>query len=231
MGITTCDGSEPLVSSGFFANTRLGITTAATGASLRFTERDGTNQANAELVHRMTTAFLEWRPGRRWSVAFAAGALLGGWVDLAWPGRRESLRLAPGLLTALSGSYLASREGAFAPFVLTGLSLGAGFERAIAEPHPEAAGQQAAEPFTAVDLRLSVTVGKTFAERLRPYASVRTFGGPIVLGSRALGTDRYHLQAAFGLAVVLPRGFDVFAEAAPGPERAASFGVGFAPGR
>ena len=56
-------------------------------------------------------------------------------------------------------------------------------------------------------------------------------GGPVFVGDRAVGSDRYHLQVAGGLAVVLPRGLDVFAEVAPGPERAVAFGVGFAPGR
>jgi hypothetical protein len=225
MGIVTCDGSEPLVTEGFLSRARFGVTGGATGASLRFAPSDGGSAADATLTHRMTTAFVEWRPVRRGSVALGLGALAGGRLTVAWPGAPESGALLPGFLATVTGSYLVALEGERTPFVLAGLTLGVGAERFLRD------GAPSSEAMTAVDLRASITVGKTFAERLRPYLALRAFGGPVFLGERAVGSDRYHLQAAAGLAVVLPRGFDVFVDASPGPERAASFGVGFAPGR
>jgi hypothetical protein len=77
-----------------------------------------------------------------------------------------------------------------------------------------------------------VLVGKTFARLIRPYLAFRAFGGPVIFSDgdvTLLGTDRYHVQAALGLSAVLPRGFDAFAEIAPGPERAVAFGAGFRP--
>jgi hypothetical protein len=224
MGVVSCDGSEPLVSSGWLANARFGATLGTTFASLRFAAEDGT-KADAELAHRMTTAFLEWRPLRRLSLSVGLGALVGGRVSIDWPTGTDRGELLPGFLGTASISYLAANEGKVSPFVLVGGQFGVGGERLRLD------GSEVTERFTAFDARVSATVGKTFAKRLRPYLSVRAFGGPVLLGERAVGSDRYHLQVATGLAVVLPRGFDVFGEVAPGPERSIAFGVGFAPGR
>lgn len=225
MGLATCDGSEPLVRDGFLSRARFGLTSGATGASLRFSPTDGGPASNATLMHRMTSAFFEWRPTRRWSVGAGAGALLGGRLDLEEPLSEPARTILPGPLASLSTSYLAVTDAGSRPFVLAGASFAAGFERLA-----EARGL-AGERLTALDLRVSLTVGKTFSERLRPYASVRAFGGPVFLGSRAVGSDRYHLQAAAGLAVVLPFGLDAFGEASPGPERSVTFGFGLSPGR
>ncbi|MBM4356869.1 MAG: hypothetical protein FJ096_02040 [Deltaproteobacteria bacterium] len=225
MGVVTCDGSEPRVTEGFLARARFGATAGATGASLRFSPADGSAPANATLVHRMSTAFVEWRPARRWSLALGLGALAGGRLSIDWTRGAERGALLPGVLATATGSYLIALEGARSPFVLAGLTFGVGAERFVRD------GAASSEPMTALDLRASLTLGKTFAERLRPYVAVRAFGGPAMLGERAVGSDRYHLQIGGGLAVVLPRGFDIFVDASPGPERAASFGLGFAPGR
>jgi len=224
MGVVSCDGSAPLVSRGWLANARFGATFGTTFASLRFATDDG-RKADAELAHRMTTAFLEWRPIRRLSLSVGLGALVGGRVSIDWPTGVERGELLPGPLGTASVSYLVANEGKVAPFVLVGGQLGVGGERLRLD------GAAAAERFTAFDVRVSATIGKTFAKRLRPYLSVRAFGGPVLLGERAVGSDRYRLQVAAGLAVVMPRGVDVFGEIAPGPERAIALGVGFAPGR
>lgn len=224
MGVVSCDGSEPLVSSGWLSRARFGASVGATFASLRFSDDDG-REAEGELSHRMVSAFVEWRPTRRLGVSLGGGAMLGGRVTMQWPRGVERGTLLPGVLATGSVSYLVAQEGAATPFFLAGAQFGVGAERLRLDAADDV------EPFTAVDVRVSATVGKTFARRLRPYLAVRAFGGPVFVGDRAVGSDRYHLQVAGGLAVVLPRGLDVFAEVAPGPERAVAFGVGFAPGR
>ena len=58
-----------------------------------------------------------------------------------------------------------------------------------------------AAQLVAFDLRGGVTVGKTFAERWVPYASVRAFAGPVMwhrAGEDVTGGDRYHVTAGAG---------------------------------
>lgn len=81
----------------------------------------------------------------------------------------------------------------------------------------------------AFDIRLGLTVGKTFWNVLSPYAAVRAFGGPVIWnidGQTRTGTDLRHFQIALGMVSSLPRGFDLFAEAAPGGERTVTIGGG-----
>ena len=83
--------------------------------------------------------------------------------------------------------------------------------------------------FYAVDLRVRLTVGKTFFDTLSPYAAVAAFGGPVFWnyrGSVTLGTDRNHYAIALGAVVSLPRGLDTFAEVAPLGERGVTIGGG-----
>jgi hypothetical protein len=230
MGAVTCSGGEPLVSDGWLARLRFGVLAGVSASSLAWFDDARDGDGTAELYHRSLTAMVEARVSRRWAVAMSLGALGPGRLDIEWPSDSaaptfESYSLTPGFLGSLSGSYVALVETPDKPFVLVGLTLGVGTHGAEPRDGSEALG------FAAVDARASVTVGKTFAEVLRPYVSARAFGGPIFLGPTARGTDRYHLQGALGLSVALPRGFDVFAEVAPGPERSGTIGVAFAPGR
>ena len=225
MGVVECSGEgyEPLVTEGPLARMRFALSTGASGASLRMFE--GGEERAGELWHRLATATVEWQPIPRWSFVLGLGALGDGQLTLEGALHAEVLRLDPGPLATLGASYLVAKEGEAAPFVIATVLAGAGLHTA------EPIGGGAREAFTAIDLRAGLAAGKTFVDVLRPYVAARVFGGPALLGDRATGTDRYHLQLAAGLSVVLPRGFDAFAEVAPGPERAATFGVGFAPGR
>jgi hypothetical protein len=225
MGVVECsgEGHDPLVTEGPLARMRFALSTGASGASLRMFE--GGEELAGELWHRLATATVEWQPLPRWSFVLGLGVLGDGQLTLEGASHAEVLRLDPGPLATLGASYLVAKEGEAAPFVIATVLAGAGLHTA------EPIGGGAREAFTAIDLRAGLAAGKTFVDVLRPYVAARVFGGPALLGDRATGTDRYHLQLAVGLSVVLPRGFDAFAELAPGPERAATFGIGFAPGR
>ena len=81
----------------------------------------------------------------------------------------------------------------------------------------------------AFDIRVGLTVGKTFWNVLSPYAAVRAFGGPVIwklAGETRTGTDLHHFQIAAGMVSSLPRGVDLFAEIAPLGERAVTLGGG-----
>jgi hypothetical protein len=204
---------------------RFGATAGASRASLRVFDSATNAEARGALEHGAATVFADYYASRRWAFSLAMGAISAGKLDLSWPDHAEHLKLSPGFLATASASYVVADEAPNKPFVLTGMTLGVGVNGAV----PESGG--ASERMIAGDLRLSITAGKTFADAFRPYASARVFGGPVLLGGRATGTDRYHLQPAVGLAVILSRGFDLFAEVAPVFEQAVSVGLGFSPGR
>lgn len=84
--------------------------------------------------------------------------------------------------------------------------------------------------FTALDLRVGVVAGKTFADVFTPYVTARAFGGPISWrydGEEVTGTDLYKYQVGGGLSLALfDRRFDVFAEGIALGERGLAAGVG-----
>jgi hypothetical protein len=90
-------------------------------------------------------------------------------------------------------------------------------------------GPAASAGLYAFDVRVGLTVGKTFFDTLSPYATLRAFGGPILWGyegKTVLAGDLYHVQFGGGLVTALPRGFDVFVEGIPLGERAVVLGAG-----
>lgn len=212
---------------------------------LRFFVSGGHSTADLQLdgtfawvVRRSVTAGVEIRLNERMSLSVGAGALLGGALVRDVPGSAPlpGLRVrfpqehwaldAGGLGTAAFSWQIAEERGA-QPFVLGAVSAGAGYSEASRVLPSATSGSVFAS-----DLRVSLLVGKTFGGVARPYIALRAFGGPLLLstgGSTLLGGDRYHVQAAIGLSAALPRGLDVFAELAPGPERAVSVGAGFRP--
>lgn len=85
--------------------------------------------------------------------------------------------------------------------------------------------------YRAFDLRFGTLVGVTLADRFRPYALARVFGGPIYWryqGSAVTGTDAYHVQLGGGMSVAVGGGFAVFAEGVPLGERGVSGGAAMA---
>jgi len=94
----------------------------------------------------------------------------------------------------------------------------------------------ASASWDAFDLRVSLTVSRTFADVLTPWASVRLFGGPVVtsLKGRAgdsrtiVGADIRHVQLAAGMSIVpLPKAapqWRIYAEGAILSERGFTLG-------
>ena len=84
--------------------------------------------------------------------------------------------------------------------------------------------------YTAFDLRLGATAGKTFGDVLTPYVTARVFGGPVFWrfdGSDVTGTDLYKYQLGGGLSLaLLDRRLDVFAEGIGLGERGVAAGIG-----
>lgn len=83
------------------------------------------------------------------------------------------------------------------------------------------------EPWTASDLRASVTASRTLWDRLTPYLSVRLFGGP-VFWRDATGGDTTHVQLALGLGLELFEGLSLHVEGAALAERGVFGGLAVA---
>src|SRR5262249_40425585 len=109
--------------------------------------------------------------------------------------------------------WLALFEGEVRPFVL--LSLSASFSRASTDVGSVTAG----------DLRAGAVVGKTFFERLTPYAAARGFAGPVSWQGLS-GGDPPHYTIGGGATLRLPGGIDVMAEGMALGERSVAIGAG-----
>jgi hypothetical protein len=117
----------------------------------------------------------------------------------------------------VAASWLILAEGDVRPFLLTGLGFGASTTKA------------GGDRLTAMDLRLSVVVGKTFVEMFTPYLVGRVFAGPVkwtILGESVTGGDTHHYTVGFG-ATLRVGGLDVFAEVLPLGEQALNVGLGW----
>jgi hypothetical protein len=159
---------------------------------------------------------------KRVALSLGAGSLVAGELDEKGV-RRE---LGPGWLGAFSATFRVLDDVGAAPFIFLSTSVAATGTETRQSPtdQPGVRGS-----FTAIDFRFGATLGKTFADIVSPYISVRVFGGPVLWqerGSTELGTDVYHFQPAAGLAFLLPANLDLFIEAMPYFERGANFGIG-----
>jgi hypothetical protein len=193
------------------------------GSNLTF----GGEASDVFIERRAVSASLDYRISDISTLSLGGGAGVGGLVIM----KGARYEISPGWL--VSGAYsrrLLDGRGA-APFLLFGLSFGGSGAR-TQEAMPGRA--QAPSPVSLVslyafDIRAGLTVGKTFWNVLSPYAAVRAFGGPVIWnidGQIRSGTDRFHFQVAAGLVTSLPRGVDLYAEVAPGGERAVTLGGG-----
>jgi hypothetical protein len=149
----------------------------------------------------------------RFGWSLTAGGVLAGRID-----DRE---ISGGATFAGTLSLLPIYERERRPFVGLTATLGTAFVRAPGD-------DQMQHSWWAFDLRGGATVGKTFAERWVPYASVRAFAGPVMWhrgGEDVTGGDRYHVTAGAGLIVRLPASIDITAEGMPLGERSVALGV------
>jgi hypothetical protein len=213
--ITTCSGDEH----GAEAAPRwhAGASYGVFGTSLAFV--DG---PSVDIERRAASASLEYRLGPDMTVGGGAGAGLGGHFLVG----AERFKVLPGWLVTATWSRRLLDGAGRAPFLLIGLAAGASgasTRKETTAPAPETAA------LYAIDVRVALTVGKTFWNTLTPYASARAFGGPVFWsyrGQSLFGGDKYHFQLAAGLVAALPRGFDVFVDGAPLGERAVTLGAG-----
>ena len=139
---------------------------------------------------------------------------MGALVDGSLRDAAGARSLNPGVLASASAVhvFVDGRDGL--PFVTAALTAG------VLRARPD---------FTAVDVKLAASVGKTFFGRVSPYLGGAVFGGPVFWRHGDVdttGTDDHHFQLLAGLSVALPGGVDLFAEAAPLGERAISGGAG-----
>lgn len=178
---------------------------------------------SVDVERRAVTASFEYRISPDMSVGGGAGAGLGGLFTIG----ETRHKVLPGWLVTASWSRRLLDGVGRNPFLLVGLSLGA----SGASTRRETTGTTVAptESLYALDLRVALTVGKTFWNVLTPYVSARAFGGPVFWSHQnknLIGGDQYHFQLAAGVVSALPRGFDLFVDGSPVGERAITIGAG-----
>lgn len=175
-----------------------------------------TNDEEALVRRRLVSAGLERKLDERWALQLAAGASLGGDITVG----PERYALAPGWLASAGASFRILEGTGIEPFLLASLLLGAGMARA--ERGDEDAW------FTALDARLSLTVGKLFWNALAPYGVARVFGAPAIWErgrETVTGQDDYHVQLGLGL-LASARGLaGAFIEVIPLGEQAITVGA------
>jgi len=175
---------------------------------------------DADIEQQSVLAMVDYHLRPRWTLGIGAGAILGGTLDTA-AGTHHTF--GPGVVFAVSASYLVVAGSQSRPFVVASASLGG----SLTSTTEDGAGV-AATGFRAVDGRLGVAVGMS-CWRMSPYLTGRVFEGQFFWPDFSFrGRDLYRYQLGAGLVVRLPRGVDVNAELVPLGEQALTLGVGAA---
>lgn len=191
------------------------------GSDLTFGGRVG----ELGLERRAVLGTFEIRATEKMTFQLSAGPALPGHLtrDTGDPNGPERIDLRPGGLAGFAVSWRVSDGAGSAPFVLMSMTVAG----SVASTNRPKVMETA--PFVAIDARFGLTVGKTFFDRLSPYAGARVFGGPVIWKydhSAQGGTDVRHYQLALGLLTAMPHMLDLFAEVAPLGERAVTIGGG-----
>jgi hypothetical protein len=176
------------------------------------------------IERRAVNASLDYRLSATTTVSLGGGAGLGGRMIL----NDTRYTISPGWLVTASYSRLLLEGRGALPFLLLGTSVG-GSGASTRRLSSGGAMSSSSVSLYAFDVRVGLTVGKTFWNAISPYAAVRAFGGPVfwnIDGQTRSGTDRLHFQVAAGMVSSLPGGVDLFAEGSPGGERAVTIGGG-----
>lgn len=199
--------------SGIYTSTRLRFTNGPTGDETR-------GGALVALGYQLTPAL---------SVQSGLGPSFGGAFH-APNGKHE---FQPGLLGLLGASYRVyggpkldeNGEGYQQnPFVVLTSALAFNITRT----KRSGVANESPATYEAYDVRFGVVVGTTLADRFRPYALARVFGGPVFWryeNKAIVGTDLYHYQLGAGLSVAVGKGFSLYAEGVPLGERGVSGGA------
>jgi hypothetical protein len=186
----------------------LGSSYAFTSTGLLFEgDRRFVQERHASLVT------VEYRASRRTTWTAGAGALLGGHLrnDIA------QSDFQPGVVAVAGGTWRVLEAGRRGPFLLLTGQLSYAWARNL-----DAAYQ-------AFDVRAGAVLATSFWRMLTPYALARAFGGPVLWryqGQDITGTDAHHYQVGVGLALLVRRRVDLFAEAVPLGERGLVAGAG-----
>jgi len=186
----------------------VGSSYAFSSTGLRF----GDGQRLGEERH-VSLVTIDYRPARRATLSGGVGVFIGG--SLATDSARYAFD--PGFIAVLGGSWRLWDLGRAGPFaLLTGqLSYASSRVQGFA--------------YNAFDLRAGVVAGTTLWRVLTPYAVGRAFGGPVFWrhdGAAVTGTDTHHYQVGAGIALLLARRVDVFAEGVPVGEQGIAAGAG-----
>jgi hypothetical protein len=161
---------------------------------------------------------LEYRVDPKVSIQLSLGVLTTGAMTFL----DSAHHFASGASGSLSMSYRVIEEKDALPFVgLTGT-----FGYANAKTNEALSATVA---YHALDARLGLYAGKSFADVFAVYGAARVFGGPIFWKLRneaVLGTDLYKYQLGLGASVSLFKRVDLFGEWIALGERSLSFGAG-----
>lgn len=169
----------------------VGASFGAFTSELRFDDESEPSITETSLV-----ASGGYRWGDGWSVRLAAGAVLGGSLELGG----STYDVEPGWLVVagVSRSFTFSERWFVSGSVTAGVS--------SASTRADAPGGMDAS-LTAGDVRLGVIAGVTLWERLSPYVLARAFAGPVMWtlgGEDITGSDQHHYQLGVGASVSLP---------------------------
>ena len=182
------------------------------------TDLDFSNDEEAAVRRRSVTVSMERRFGERWAVQAGGGLSLGG--DVTVSGDRYDLE--PGWLVTAGGSFRVLDGQEWLPFLLLSAASTVSSATAVGPRAEEAS-------FTAIDaLRVSLTVGKVFADAFAPYLVARAFAGPVFWernGEDVTGTDQNYYQLGGGLLVTAGGRVSAYAEVIPLGELSASVGA------
>lgn len=169
-----------------------------------------------DLEQASVSAILGYQVSTRVGLVASLGAILAGEVDVS-----SSEDMGKGVLGSLTATYLPFYETETRPFILGSFTLGHSRTSAVSDD-----GRR--HDWTAVDGRLGLMVGKTFAERYVPFVVARAFAGPVswtLGGEDVYGGDVYHYTVGVGASYRIPGTLDLFAEVLALGERSASFGM------
>jgi hypothetical protein len=170
-----------------------------------------------------TLAEVSYAPTSRLSLSLGLGAALGGRL-LAPDGPHD---FTPGLASGLGVAY---RIVDGATPVGHAFLVGSGqVSFTAATTQLDAAGPSAR--YEALDFRVGAAFGLTWLRAFSAYVVARGFGGPVFWnyqGAVQLGTDTHHYQLGGGLALLIARRVDLFAEGVPLGEQALAAGVSVA---
>jgi hypothetical protein len=177
-----------------------------------------TGDRKADVERSIAGIGLEYPVDPKVSIQLSLGVLTTGTMNFL-----DSVhRFASGASGSLSMSYRVLEEKDALPFI--GLTGTFGYANAKTnEP------RSATVSYHALDARLGVYAGKSFADVFAVYGAARVFGGPIFWKLRneaVLGTDLYKYQLGLGASVALFKRVDLFGEWIALGERSLSFGAG-----